>query len=75
MKMYLVVMPHSWGRNENRDEALKTAQREGGHGRKTTPRIVFEYDTDKTPKCYIDEIGQLNYEGERPVEIERVEKK
>jgi len=70
--MILVMMQHAWGKGETIDEADKIARREGGHGRKKVSRIVFHYDPEKTTKTYIDGMGRLCWEGERPLEVERV---
>jgi hypothetical protein len=71
--MFIAIMPNSWGRGSTKDEALKNAAKEGGHGRKRTPRLVFQYDAAKTPKAYVDELGRLCWNGDKPVEVERVD--
>ena len=76
MKMYFCMMRNSWGRGKTRDEALKNARREGGCGNRTTPRIIWEYDDEKTKNVGLDDLGfNLLWEGEKPVLLERVMEK
>lgn len=67
--MYLVIVPHYWGRGSSIAEAEKNARKEGGLGRKKVERKCFSYDPEKTRQAYIDEFGRLCWEGERPQEI------
>jgi len=71
---YLVMMPHSWGKGDTIEEADKKARQEGGHGRKKTQRVVFEFDPDKTQAAYIDDFGMLCWKGERPKKLDEAEK-
>ena len=68
--MFIVIMPHSWGKGETIEEADKKARSEGGHGRKKTDRRVYEYDPKKTPTVYVSEYGSFCWQGEKPVKID-----
>lgn len=70
--MFLAMMQHSWGKGATKDAAISVAAKEGSHGRKRKPRIVWEFDPAKTPKAFVDQMGSLCWEGEKPVEVERV---
>jgi len=70
--MFIAIMQNSWGRGASKDEATKIAAKEGGHGRKRAPRLVFEYDAAKTPEVFVDEMGRLCWSGDKPTEVERV---
>ncbi len=69
---YLVMMQNSWGTGDTIEEADRRARKEGGHGRRKMARIVWMFDPDKTKQAYIDSMGSLTWEGEKPTEIERV---
>lgn len=70
--MFIAIMQNSWGRGTVKEEAMKIAAKEGGHGRKRAPRLVFQYDPAKTTAAYVDELGRLCWVGDCPVEVERV---
>lgn len=73
--MFLVLIPHYWGKAPTALEASNIALAQSGKKKRTTlakPRIVFEFDPAKTPECYVDDMGALCWTGERPVEIEKV---
>ena len=72
MIKFLVMLPMCWGVGETIDTADKKARKEGGLGRKKLSRIVWSYDTETTETVYIDGMGSLVWQGERPKEIERV---
>lgn len=70
--MIIVMMPNSWGKGKTFTEAEKIARSEGGHGRKKVGRIAYYYDENMTPQCYVDGMGHLCWQGDKPVEIDRV---
>lgn len=69
MKMYLVMMPNSWGKGATLAEAEKKARREGNHRNRKLKRLAFSYDPEKTPECYINEWGNICWSGDKPERI------
>lgn len=73
--MLIVVIPNAWGRAETLLQAANIARRQLGksRGKKLPPQyIAYEYDPAKTPKAYIDDMGALCWEGEKPKEVAKV---
>jgi hypothetical protein len=67
--MYIAMILNYWGRGATPVDALNAARKVGGQRKVkalTGKRIIFSYDPAKTTECYIDDMGSINWLGERP---------
>jgi hypothetical protein len=70
MKRLLVIVPNYWGKGDSMALAFAEITKVSG-SRKLTPRIVYEFDPEKTPECFVNEVGNMCWSGEMPLLIER----
>jgi hypothetical protein len=71
--MYLAMIPNYWGRGGSALVAFNKARSVAGKKpvKKTFgKRIIFSYDSKVTTKCFVDEMGYLNWTGVEPKRIE-----
>lgn len=70
--MVLIMIQNYWGKGESISLAEKAVKQQSGKAvSKNTPKLVFAYDPEKTPQVFVSELGDLCWEGVRPMEIER----
>jgi hypothetical protein len=69
MIKYIVMMPNSWGSGDSLAAAEKAARKEGGHKKKDVKRLAWRFDTSKTPTAYIDDMGSMCWEGDKPERV------